>query len=299
MSCTYGDKTVIDLDILKQKYVHDSLPHHLWYLALDCKKRRDAFWRHYRRMRIRNNMISIPLLVTTGLSGITSIAQVGTVEKDKTYVPAGLPIVISIFSMSAAILTTLQRYFHYAERAEHCKNMAKNYARLAKRIENNLVLIESAAVKIEPTTFLKFMEDVQKDVESLLQQMEELPYELITNTKTSYDSMMKEVKDSRKQVLCSGPINIPLSDIQDAVMNFTDRGTSTAGSDLMGQITELTINVKQMEEEIKTAEANLAVAVEEARPEEILKVQLHIGMLKETLRKHLMRIDELSKNQKL
>lgn len=289
MSYSQGDKTVIDLDILKQKYVHDSLPHHLWYMALDCKRRRDAFWHHYKRLRFRNNMLSIPLLIMTSLSGLTSVAQVGTVEADKgVYVPAGLPVAISIFSVSAAILTTLQRYFHYAERSEHCKSMAKNYARIAKRIENNLVLVESAAVKIEPSHFLKFMEDVQKDTESLLQQMEELPRELLKTSKRSYDSLMEDVKTSRKQMGCT-------THIQEAVMNYTERDTPLTGSDVAEQVNELVASLKTTQDDIKNVEDKLASAIEEARPQEIIKAQLQLGNLKETLRKSLTRIEDLSK----
>lgn len=201
MSISVSDKTIIDLDILKLNYNHDSLPHHLWYMALDCKRRRDAFWRHYKRMKLFHNMISIPLLILSSVSGITSVLQVGNIESnDKLSTGRSLPIAVSCFSVSAALVTALQKYFRFTERSEHSKHMAKNYARISKRIENNLVLIESAAVKIEPSTFLKFMEDVQKDTESLLQETDDMPKELISNKHIPYDMLMKEVKNHKKEL---------------------------------------------------------------------------------------------------
>lgn len=296
MSYSLPDKTAIDLDILKQRYGHDSLPHHLWYMALDCKRRRDAFWRHYRRMKTYHNLISVPLMIMTSLSGLTSVAQVGSVETDKAVSSPGLPIVISIFSISAAVLTTLQKYFQYSERGEHSKNMAKNYARISKRIENNLVLLESSAVKMEPSMFLRFMEDVQKDTEGLLQQMEELPRELASTKRNApYENMMKEVKTSRKQIwTSSSPASLqqqPLEDIQEAVMNFTGRGTPESSLDTNAVAQESTLNqvkrmfedVKNVTDEITKAESRLAIATEEANVADIVNIQLELGKLKESL----------------
>lgn len=185
----------LNLEALKNKYKEDSLPHHIWSIALDCKKRRDAFWRHTKKMKIYNNLISIPLLLLSSVSGLTSVASISTANSNSDLQDGGsddknvMPIVVSVFSVTAALVTALQRYFRFAERAQHSKHMAKNYARIARRIENTMVLVESSAITMEASMFLKFMEEIQRDTDSLMQEMDDLPREL----------MHKKTNDGHKQ----------------------------------------------------------------------------------------------------
>ena len=188
------EKTAIDLEALKNKYKEDSLPHHLWGNALDCKRRRDAFWRHSSKMRLYNNLISVPLLILSSITGLTSVAQLSSVSteisNETEQTPnITMPVVVTVFGVSSAILTALQKYFRYAERSEHSKHMAKNYGRVARRIENTMVLVESSAIKMDAATFLKFVEEVQKDTDSLMQEMDDIPKELI-NDKDIYKRIL-------------------------------------------------------------------------------------------------------------
>lgn len=188
------EKTAIDLEALKNKYKEDSLPHHLWGNALDCKRRRDAFWRHSSKMRLYNNLISVPLLILSSITGLTSVAQLSSVSteisNETEQTPnITMPVVVTVFGVSSAILTALQKYFRYAERSEHSKHMAKNYGRVARRIENTMVLVESSAIKMDAATFLKFVEEIQKDTDSLMQEMDDIPKELI-NDKNIYKRIL-------------------------------------------------------------------------------------------------------------
>jgi hypothetical protein len=210
------EKTAIDLEALKNKYKEDSLPHHLWGTALDCKRRRDAFWRHSFKMRLYNNLISVPLLILSSITGLTSVAQLSSVSteisNETEQTPnITMPIVVTVFGVSSAILTALQKYFRYAERSEHSKHMAKNYGRVARRIENTMVLVESSAIKMDAATFLKFVEEVQKDTDSLMQEMDDIPKELI-NDKNIY----KRILDSNKHGdSANDDSNVGTTDIDD------------------------------------------------------------------------------------
>ena len=181
------DKTIIDINELKKKLRVDSLPYHLWYIALDCKHRRDAFWRHHKSLKYKNNIVSIPLLLLTSITGVTSVANLGT-----DYIGT-LPIVVSVFGVSSAVMTALQRYFRYSERAEHSKHLAKTYGRIARRIENMMVLVESSAITMQPEAFIKFVEDVQKDTDSLLQEINDIPSDLVHDKKW-YDELFVKLK---------------------------------------------------------------------------------------------------------
>lgn len=86
----------IDIDALREKYKDDSLSYYLWTVALDCKRRRDAFWRYSTTMKKYNNMVSVPLLLLSSATGLTSMANLGTSFN------GAIPIVIAIFSVSAA-----------------------------------------------------------------------------------------------------------------------------------------------------------------------------------------------------
>lgn len=183
------EKTAVDIQELKKKLNVDSLPNHLWYVTLDCKRRRDAFWRYHSQLKFKSNLVSIPLLFISSVTGVTSVANLGTT----TAAPTALPIAVSVFGVSSAIITALQRYFRYSERAERARHLAKTYGRIARRIENMMVLIESSAITMQPEAFIKFVEDVQKDTDSLIQETDELPKELIHDKKW-YDDIFDKMK---------------------------------------------------------------------------------------------------------
>lgn len=178
------EKKELDIESLKSKYNTDSLPFYIWSTVLDSKKRRDAYWRYYQKMRNRNNWLSVPLLVLTSASGITSVAQFG--DNGSSLV---LPIILTIFSVSSAVLTAIQRYFKYSERAEHSKYMAKSYARVARHIENNMCLLESNAIRYDAESFLKFVETFQQEIDTIMQETDELPKEILSNKYTNNNNV--------------------------------------------------------------------------------------------------------------
>lgn len=182
---------MVDIEALKKRYAVDSLPYHLWYIALDCKKRRDAFWRHHFKMKHRSNIVSVPLLLLSSVTGVTSVANLSAGDNGV------LPIIVSIFGVSSAVLTALQKYFRYSERAEQSKHLAKTYGRVSRRIENMMVLVESSAVQMDAEAFLKFIEDVQKDIDTLLAETDDIPRELV-HDKRWYAKMFDAMKPAKK-----------------------------------------------------------------------------------------------------
>ena len=189
---------VIDIDALKNNYEKDPLSFHIWYTAIDCKRKRDAYWRHYKNMSFRSNLISIPLLLITSATGLTSVANLSSVNPtppDSSFTVLTLPAIVTCFGVSSALLSALQRYFRYSERSEHAKHIAKAYGRIARRIENTMILLKSKATAIKPETFEKFIEELQKETDSLLQETDEIPSELLNHKdiyKTTLDTFVRD-----------------------------------------------------------------------------------------------------------
>ena len=52
------------------------------------------------------------------------------------------------------------------------------------KIENTMVYIDSNACEINDTVFTKLVEEIQKDIESVAQQAEDLPMSLLKDIKT-------------------------------------------------------------------------------------------------------------------
>jgi hypothetical protein len=165
---------VVDIDVFKKSFHNDPLQFHLKARILDCKKRREAYWEHYSNMRYRNNLIGIPLLVLSSGTGVTSIAQIHSTSK-------WLVILTTILGVTSAFITSLQRYMRYSERAEQAKYLAKNYGRIARKIEDFMIFIESKSSKVDPTSFNNFIKEMHKDIQTLTQEADDMPRVLRCN----------------------------------------------------------------------------------------------------------------------
>lgn len=183
---------IVEGDVEKL-YLQDYLRFHLMSAKLECEHNRDAFWRTYRKLKRKNNWISVPLLIVssaTGITSITSVSQLNTITKNIEVAP----ILAGIFGVSTAVLSGLQKYFRYSERAENCRYVAKSYSRLSKRIKNIMMLIHSDCIKITPNGLYKFMDDVNKEMISLSREVDEQPLELI-KPRYEHEKISQELKD--------------------------------------------------------------------------------------------------------
>lgn len=158
----------IDMTKLKAQFDSDPLQFHLRGRILDLKKRREAYWEHYSNMRFRNNMIGIPLLILSSGTGVTSVAQIRSSSR-------WLVILTTVLGVMSAFITSLQRYMRYSERAEQAKYLAKNYGRIARKIEDFMIFIESNSSQVDSKTFNNFIKEMHKDVETLTQEADDMP----------------------------------------------------------------------------------------------------------------------------
>jgi len=168
----------IDLAKLKETYRADPLTYHIWSVAADCKVRSRAFWQHFVRMKRRHNWISVPLLVLSSGTGVSSVAQIG--GGNGAGAAQALSVLVTVLGVSVAILTALQRYLRYSERAEEARYMARSFARIARTIQYNMTLVESRAISFKPEAFVKFVDGIHKDMDTLLGETKDLPKELLS-----------------------------------------------------------------------------------------------------------------------
>jgi len=168
-----GDQTVINIEELRKNKT-DSLPYHLWSIALDCKMKRDSYWRHHHELRQKSDIISIPLLIFSTATGFFSVSQLN--NNNQT-----IGVILTVVSIISAIIAALQKFLRFSERSENAKDLAKNYARLGRKIENTMVLVESDAVKMPQDEFTKFINNVQNECDMLLQETNDVPDELISD----------------------------------------------------------------------------------------------------------------------
>jgi len=138
----------------------------------DSVLRRNTYWKMYYAYGRYNNYLSIPLLLLSSLTGITSVSQASNAGNDSNKV---LLWVTAAMGTSSTFLAAIQRYFRYGERAEQCKNLAKAYADLARRIEITLDIFEDTSTG----DLNEFAEEVVQELRKLLIETQDMPESML------------------------------------------------------------------------------------------------------------------------
>lgn len=151
----------------------NTLNYYLWIIAKDCKLQKKAYWKQYYKYKKYNNLISIPTLIISSGTGMSSIAQFGS---NTTYRNT-LTWITTICSITSTVLTTIQRYFRFAERATLSKSIAKSYNRLAQKIQSTLQIYESDSVIHED--LYTFYTTVQNELDVIISEIDDIPLEIV------------------------------------------------------------------------------------------------------------------------
>lgn len=144
----------------------DYLKKYLQDLETLCKRCRDAYNIHAVHLKNRHNLITFPLLVITSATGV-----IAGLDGSKT---AGI-----IVGASSAVLTAIQRYCAYAERSENARMTAKSHAKIIRKIENMILIMESRAVSTSADIFSKFLREIQSEIDSTHENAKDVPWELL------------------------------------------------------------------------------------------------------------------------
>ena len=162
---------MISVDKLKGD-ITDELIKHLEKRHKECQEKRVGYWNHYAKMKRLHNLLSIPLLIVSSATGVVSAYQFSGQNVKITTATTAL-------GGLSAVLSSMQRYFSYSERAENAKLMAKSWGRLHRKIQNTVIYIKSSATEVNSIVFTKLVEEIQKDIEAVAQQADEMPTSLI------------------------------------------------------------------------------------------------------------------------
>ena len=160
---------VIDIEALKKRHDDDSLQYYIWSVALHCKKSSRSFWALEKSLRFKDRLVSIPLLILSSATGLTSVTLL---QQQSSAASVDAMVALGV---SSACLAAIQKLTNYAARAEAAKSIAKAYARLARRVETTMVLVESSAVQMGAADFLKFIADMEKELDTILGDTGEVP----------------------------------------------------------------------------------------------------------------------------
>lgn len=124
-----------------QSLTSTPLMRQLQLMCDDCVLRKNMYWRMCYNFQRHNNYVSIPLLVLSSITGLTSVSQVSS----DTANPTVLWVTAATGTLSTFI-AALQRYLRFGERGEQCKILAKRYADLARKIDIKLDQFNSGAL---------------------------------------------------------------------------------------------------------------------------------------------------------
>ena len=158
---TTADKIIKDLEEKKEQTAY----------------RKNAFWVLYSRLHLKNNLLSVPLLVISSAAGVLSAVQISS--------DRNLNWIVTLLAVSTSVLTALQKYFKFAERTENAKMTAKAWGRISRKINDMITMVKSRATYINEAGFMKFLEGISAEIEETYQNADELPDVLLENIASS------------------------------------------------------------------------------------------------------------------
>ena len=151
-------------------HMNTAVVEQLRLFSQDAIERRNAFWEMYYAMSRWNNYVSIPLLLASSLTGLTSVSSASSSGSN-----SGLMWVTASLGTISSFLAALQRYLRYGERAENARNLAKSYGDLARRIEITLDLYQDGANNWTVQDLGKFAEEIVQEMRKLLTETQDMP----------------------------------------------------------------------------------------------------------------------------
>jgi hypothetical protein len=113
-------------------------------------------------------MITLPLLIITSASGVVAALN--------------LPSIVGIIiGATSAVLTAIQRYCAYSERAENARMTAKSYSKILNEINNMKLHMHSKILscKVSHDMLAKFLTDIQNHSNSTRETALEIPWQIL------------------------------------------------------------------------------------------------------------------------
>ncbi len=191
-------KSVSLLDITKNTVIYE-----LIYTAIKCDVNSCIFREYSSYLSFCSNIIAFPLIIFTSILGIVSTMQTVEIEDTESdsylYTNSNVKIVISFFSICVAIMSGLQKYCKFSERAEITKNYAKNFEKLGYSIEIFLYEIKNNTITTQTELFDRLLNNILKDFEVLITECDDQPCNMTQKQAKLYNQKSKILLEKNKE----------------------------------------------------------------------------------------------------
>jgi hypothetical protein len=127
------------------------------------------YWKEYVILSRYESLISIPAIIISGLTGLTSLGNMTYINPTSL-----LSVVTTILAVITTIITSLGKYFNYSERALRAKDQAKGLSEISRRIRLNNIII-SNDTDLRRNAVLRMTDDIYKNLDILGRDVDDLP----------------------------------------------------------------------------------------------------------------------------
>jgi hypothetical protein len=161
----------VDIDYLRQ-HTADALITHLDFYENICSQNIKTYTNYAKTAKLRNDLFSVNALAYSTALGIMS-----SLEQTPRYKYASMAL-----SGMLALITGMQRFFAFAEKAENARIIAKGFDKIVRDINVTIMYIKSGAVTVDSRTFTKMIEEIQRNIAAVSEQAIESPPEYDTES---------------------------------------------------------------------------------------------------------------------
>ena len=161
----------VDVDYLR-KHTADALITHLEFYEELCSRNLTTYTRYAKEAKMKNDVFSINALAYSTAVGIMS-----SLDQTPSYKYASMAL-----SGMLAIITGMQRFLGFAEKAENARLIAKGFDKIVRDINLTIMYVRSGAVTVDSRTFTKMIEEIQRNIAAVSEQAIEMPPESDTET---------------------------------------------------------------------------------------------------------------------
>lgn len=153
--------------------------------------RKTYHWKAYDQCNFRDKLLSIPVILITSLVSTTAVTNAATEENNPN-----INYIISGASLLITLLTSVNKYFNYAELKESHRQAAINYLRLRSELAEILTDGDSVAFPVFSKTYYNKFISVRENAPTLPPALRE---KMDKSSKNSID-MITEIIISENEI---------------------------------------------------------------------------------------------------
>ena len=161
----------VDLPYLRE-HTADALIQHLAFYEKLCSENLKTYTNYAKKAKFQNDLFSVNAL---GYS--TAVGIMSSLDQTPRYKYASMAL-----SGMLALITGVQRFLGFAEKAENARLIAKGFDKIVRDINLTIMYVRSGAVTVDSRTFTKMIEEIQRNIATVSEQAIESPPE--SNTKS-------------------------------------------------------------------------------------------------------------------